>query len=220
MHQRHPLAGAGCFGGIAMSLHIVTCTAATVAPYLEDLARLRAAELRDWPYLYEGDPSHGFDYLDPYLRSSRSVFVFALDGSAVIGASVGIPLAEHGEVFQQPFRESGMVVDEIYHLGQSMLQREYRGLGLGHRFFDEREAHTRRLGGFRWTAFCAVERRANDLRRPTGHRSGDLFWQGRGYRRMHDLCSSLSWPEAGADTPTPHRLQFWVRPLIYDEEQP
>ncbi|PWK85342.1 GNAT family N-acetyltransferase [Fulvimonas soli] len=196
-----------------MALRIATCTGAAVAPHLDDLARLRIAVFRDWPYLYDGDAAYERDYLAAYARSPRGVFVLALDGDAVVGASTGIPLADDGEAFRRPFAERGYALDEVFYFGESVLLPAYRGRGVGHRFFDEREAHARRLGGFRLAAFCAVERAGDDPRRPAGYRPNDAFWSKRGYRRQDDLSCTLEWKECGAAAATPHRLRFWLRPL-------
>ncbi len=196
-----------------MSLHVTTCGGPEVTAHLDDLARLRIAVFRDWPYLYEGDPAYERNYLAAYADSPRSVFVLVRDGDTVVGASSGIPLSDDGEAFQQPFRAAGLPVEQVFYFGESVLLPAYRGRGLGQRFFDEREAHARRLGGFRWTAFCAVERAADDPRRPPGHRSNDAFWTRRGYSRQEAMFCSLAWKEAHAATPSEHRLRFWLRPL-------
>jgi len=196
-----------------MVVRVTTCVGGAVAPYLDDLSRLRIAVFRDYPYLYEGDRAYERDYLSAYARSPRSVFVLAFDGDTVVGASSGIPLADDGDAFQQPFREQGMAVDEVFYFGESVLLNAYRGQGLGHRFFDEREAHARRLGGFHWTAFCSVERDADDPRRPPHYRSNDAFWRKRGYRRQETMFCHLDWAEIGDEAPTSHSLRFWLRPL-------
>jgi hypothetical protein len=194
-------------------MRTITCSGEDVAPYLDDLARLRIAVFRDYPYLYEGDAVYERGYLAAYARSPRSVFVLALDGEAVVGASTGIPLADDGEAFQRPFLDRGMALEQVFYFGESVLLNAYRGRGLGHRFFDEREAHARRLGGFGWTAFCAVERDADDPRRPPDYRPHDAFWHQRGYQRQDDMFCTLGWKELGDNSERAHRLRFWLRPL-------
>jgi GNAT superfamily N-acetyltransferase len=196
-----------------MTLRVITCTGEAVSPHLNDLSRLRIAVFRDYPYLYDGDIAYERDYLYAYARSARSVFVLAFDGDTVVGASSGIPLDDDGEAFQQPFRAQGIAVEEVFYFGESVLLNAYRGQGIGHRFFDEREAHARRLGGFRTTAFCSVERATDDSRRPAHYRSNDAFWRKRGYQRQDAMFCRLDWKEIGDAQPTPHRLRFWLRPL-------
>ncbi|WP_199099797.1 GNAT family N-acetyltransferase [Dyella sp. ASV21] len=196
-----------------MDVTVKTCVGEAVRPYLDDLARLRIAVFRDYPYLYEGDMGYERRYLEAYARSRRSVFVLALDGDRVIGCSTGVPLADEVAAIQQPFVQRGMLLSEVFYFGESVLLKEYRGQGLGHRFFQQRESHARRLGGYRWTAFCAVERAANDPRRPADFRPNDAFWIKRGYQRQDDMFCTLDWTELDALESTTHRLRFWLRPL-------
>ena len=102
--------------------------------------------------------------------------------------------------------------DAIYYR-LSVLLPAYRGRGLGHRFFDEREAHARSLGRFTATGFCAVDRNPDDPRRPEGHRGNEAFWTGRGYVRQPGLTVRLAWQELGEDAPSEKPLTFWLRPL-------
>ena len=71
----------------------------------------------------------------------------------------------------------------------------------------------RALGGFAWTAFCAVDRDPADPRRPHGHRDNDVFWRKRGYTPVAGMQVALPWPEVGGDGDVPHTLTCWTRPL-------
>jgi GNAT superfamily N-acetyltransferase len=196
-----------------MSVRMLTSVGEAVRPHLGALARLRIAVFRDYPYLYDGDAAYEQRYLEAYARSLRSVFVLALDGDEVVGCSTGIPLMDEVPAIQQPFVERGMALDDVFYFGESVLLPAYRGKGVGHRFFDAREQHARMLGGFRCTAFCAVERASNDSRKPAGYRSNDAFWSSRGYQRQDDMFCELDWTEIDAVEPSTHRLRFWLRPL-------
>lgn len=178
-----------------------------------DVARLRIAVFRDFPYLYEGDPAYEARYLQTYLRTPDSLFVLAMDGDRVVGASTGLPLEDEEASFRQPFLERGIPVHEVFYCAESVLLPDHRGRGLGHRFFDEREAHARRLGRFRWTAFAAVDRDPGDPRRPAGARSNDAFWTARGYVRQPDMTMRLAWREIGEVEESAKQLTFWLRPL-------
>lgn len=183
-----------------------------VATYLDDVARLRISVFRDWPYLYAGDEPYERDYLARYARSPHAVFVLALDGARVVGASTGLPLADEAPSFRAPFAGRGIDVGDVFYCGESVLLPGYRGRGVGHAFFDHREAHARSLG-LRWSAFCAVERPPGDPRRPHGYRPNDVFWRKRGYRPQPEMRVRLSWDEVGVGE-TGHDLTFWLRELV------
>ncbi|MCX7032787.1 MAG: GNAT family N-acetyltransferase [Arenimonas sp.] len=182
-------------------------------PWLDDVARLRIAVFRDWPYLYDGDLAYEREYLSAYAASADSVFVLAFDGQRVVGAATGLPLADDTDEFQRPWRDAGRAVDEVFYFGESVLLPAYRGQGIGHAFFDEREAHARALGRFARTAFCAVDRDDGDPRRPAGHRGNEAFWTRRGYVRQPGLTVRLAWHELGEAAPSEKPLTFWARPI-------
>lgn len=192
---------------------ILRLPAAGADAYLDDIARLRIDVFRAYPYLYDGNAAYEARYLQAYGRSADSVFVLALDGGRVVGASTGIPLEDEDEAFRQPFVERGLDVGRVFYFGESVLLPAYRGRGIGHRFFDEREAHARARGRFDWTAFAAVDRTADDPRRPEGHRDNDAFWSGRGYVRQPGMTMRLAWTEVGGTAESAKRLTFWLRRL-------
>lgn len=183
-----------------------------IEPWLDHLAALRIAVFRDWPYLYDGDEDYEARYLQTYLQSPRSVAVLAFDEGRVVGASTGLPLVDESEAFLVPFAETSIPPQEVFYCGESVLLPQYRGRGIGHRFFDEREAHARSYGDYAWTAFCAVDREPSHPRRPAFHRGNEAFWTKRGYRQRPELRAHLHWRETGQDV-VDHTLTFWLRPL-------
>ena len=195
----------------AMALRTDSFTGTAIQPHLGALAALRIAVFREWPYLYQGDEAYEADYLAAYAKSADSVFVLAFDGDEVVGAATGIPLADETDAFVQPVREQGLAPGQVFYFGESVLLPQYRGQGVGHRFFDGREAHARALGGFRFTAFCAVQRELGDPRQPQDYRPLDGFWRKRGYSPVEGMVAELEWLETFHEAPTMHRLQFWMR---------
>lgn len=183
-----------------------------IQPYLDAVAALRIAVFRDWPYLYDGDRAYEREYLDAYARSADSVFVLAFDDDAVIGASTGLPLADDSAEFRAPFEAQGVGTGRVFYFGESVLLPAYRGQGIGHAFFDHREAHACALGRFDLTAFCAVERDVDDPRCPVGHRDNEVFWTKRGYVRQPEMKMRLRWSEIDRGE-VEHTLMFWTRTL-------
>ncbi|MCP2015342.1 GNAT superfamily N-acetyltransferase [Deinococcus sp. HSC-46F16] len=195
-----------------MSLSVTPASGEALRAALPDLARLRTEVFRDFPYLYDGTPEYEERYLQTYLEAPGALALLVRDGTEVVGASTALPLvAETGEI-QRPFLGSEFDPGEVLYLGESVLRSGYRGRGLGHRFFDEREAHARRLG-LPVTAFCAVQRPADHPARPADYRPLNTFWQARGYVERPDLETTLSWPDVGETRDTPKPMRFWVKRL-------
>ena len=183
-----------------------------ILPWLDQLAQLRVRIFRDFPYLYDGDLEYEQNYLKTYTRSANSLVVLALNGDQLVGASTGVPLNDAEPAFRKPFLEQGYKPDEVFYFGESVLEKSYRGQGIGHRFFDEREGFARELG-FAITTFCAVERPDSHPARPTDYRPLDAFWQGRGYQPQPDMRSEFHWRDIGNQQETAKPMQFWLRQL-------
>lgn len=178
---------------------------------LDDVARLRIAVFRDWPYLYDGDPVYERRYLTAY-QSSRAVVVAALDGDLIVGAATGAPMSDHAEGFAAAFADRPEPLSDIFYCAESVLLSDYRGQGLGHAFFDAREAHARDLG-YRYSAFCSVMRPADHPARPAGYRPLDDFWRKRGYAPLPGVIARFSWKDIDEAGETEKPLQFWMRSL-------
>lgn len=195
-----------------MSLRYQALTGAALAAALPDLAALRIAVFRDWPYLYEGDAAYEQTYLRAYADSPGAFVVGAFDGDRLVGAATAAPMEDHAAAFAAPFRARGHDLSAILYLGESVLLPGWRGRGAGHAFFDHREAHGRALGR-RLACFCGVVRDAADPRRPAGYTPLDGFWQRRGYGRLDGVTARFDWRETGAAGQTAHTMQFWMKAL-------
>jgi GNAT superfamily N-acetyltransferase len=179
--------------------------------YLDAVARLRITVFHDFPYLYDGTMEYERKYLRTYLECKQAVVVVAFDGDNVVGCSTGIPMAFEEAAFKQPFITHGYDPARIFYCAESVLRAEYRGLGIGVRFFEEREAHAQELGGFDWYAFCAVVRPADHPLRPPGYEPLDRFWQKRGYEKHPELSAAYTWKDSDQPEETSKRLEFWLK---------
>jgi len=179
-----------------------------IADVLEPLAALRIEVFRDWPYLYDGDVDYERRYLAQFAASPRALVVGAFDGERLVGAATALPLADEHEEFKAPFAARGDDVAAIFYLAESVLLAAYRGRGLGHAFFDHREAAARDAG-FTRAVICAVVRAADDPRRPADARSLEPFWRGRGYAPQDGLVCRFPWRDLGDGEETEKPLQFW-----------
>ena len=197
-----------------MSISVKRFSGIAAQPYLHELARLRIEVFREFPYLYDGNLDYERNYLDTYAGVANAVIVVAFDADRVIGASTGLPLISETDEIRRPFTEHGYDVDQVFYFGESVLEKRYRGQGLGVRFFDEREAHTRSLRGFRWTAFCAVQRPHDHPRRQADYVPLDDFWGRRGYEKHPELTTTLSWRDLDERVTSPKPMVFWLKRIV------
>lgn len=108
--------------------------------------------------------------------------------------------------------ELGIDLETVFYFAESVLLPEFRGRGVGHAFFDAREAHARALGA-QWCVFCAVVRDAAHPLRPVTCRQLDGFWRKRGYSPVEGARASFDWKDIDQPGETQHDLQVWMRAL-------
>ncbi len=195
-----------------MSLTVRALQGAELEAALEDMARLRITVFRAWPYLYDGTLDYERNYLQAYRDSPGALLVAAIDDGRIVGASTSAPMEDHASEFFEPMRQTGIPLESILYGAESVLLPEYRGRGVGHRFFDLREEHARSLGRSH-VAFCSVIRSAGHPLRPDQYRSNDLFWTKRGYAQVPGAIAQFSWRDLGESEDSTKPLQFWMRQL-------
>ncbi len=184
-----------------------------IRPYLQAIAALRITVFREFPYLYDGDPAYEARYLQTYVDTPRSLIVLVRDGERIVGASSALPMVDETEAFIRPFIANDYDPARVFYCAESVLLPEYRGKGLGVRFFDEREAHARSLGGFDWITFCAVQRPADHPRRPAGYQPLDAFWTRRGFKKHPELATTYTWQDLDETQETAKPMVFWMKRL-------
>jgi len=193
-------------------IRVEALTGAALDTVLDDVARLRIAVFRAFPYLYDGSLDYESDYISTYRNSDQAIVVGAFDCSRLIGAATGTPMEDHADDFAKAFETTPYKLEDIFYCAESVLLPEYRGQGIGHRFFDEREAHARRLGRTH-SAFCGVIRPDDHPLRPSDHRPLDPFWRKRGYAPLDGVIAKFSWLDVDQASATEKPLQFWLRQL-------
>lgn len=193
-------------------IRVQALTGAALEGALDDVARLRIEVFRAWPYLYDGSLEYERAYMESYRSSANAIVVGAFDGNKLVGAATGTPMEDHAEDFAAAFADTPYALGDIFYCAESVLLPEYRGQGIGHRFFDEREAHARRLGR-KYVAFCGVIRPEDHLMRPADYAPLDPFWRKRGYAPLPGVIARFKWTDIGDQEQTEKPLQFWLRAL-------
>lgn len=207
-------------------------TGQEILPFIPALAELRITVFREFPYLYDGSHHYEEKYLKRYTKSDKTVVVVVLDGEKVVGASTGMPLSDEDAAVRKPFEilmQTGKLSEtilnsetsgdqsqyelnllNIYYFGESVLLKDYRGMGFGVRFFEERELHAVGLG-YSITTFCAVDRTPNHPLKPASYIPLHDFWIKRGYRCLTGVQSVFKWKDLNESQESDKTLTFWVK---------
>jgi GNAT superfamily N-acetyltransferase len=192
------------------TITVRTVTGPEILRFIDAAADLRIRVFRDFPYLYDGSKAYEDKYLAHFATAEGSALVLACDADRVVGCATAMPMNSADAEFQQPFLDRQIAIDGIFYFGESVLESAYRGRGIGHQFFDQREAQARKHGA-NFTTFCAVQRPANHPLRPVDYRPLDAFWQKRGYTRRDDLTTQFSWKDIDQSKESGKTMVFWVR---------
>lgn len=193
-------------------MRVETLTGVALTDALEDVARLRIAVFRDWPYLYDGTIDYERAYLQTYEQSNRAIVIAIYDGDWLVGASTGAPLADHADDFFQAFAGTEIDIDTTFYLGESVLLPRYRGRGIGNQFFDLREDYARGMG-YERICFASVIRAPDHPLKPSAYTPLDGFWAKRGYDRLPGVIAHFRWKDVDQEVATEKPLQFWARDL-------
>jgi GNAT superfamily N-acetyltransferase len=196
---------------MSKDIRIERCSGAALAQYIPELARLRIEVFRDFPYLYDGNYDYEEKYLQTYIDTPDSVIVLAFDGDKVVGASTALPMRYETDELKKPFLENNYNLDDVFYCSESVLNKAYRGLGLGVQFFEQREAHAEDLGGFKTITFCCVERPLDHPRRPIDYVPLDIFWNKRGYFKHPEIKTTYAWKDLDEREESAKPMTFWLK---------
>lgn len=181
--------------------------------FVHELAELRVKVFWDFPYLYEGTLEYEKKYLETYFQAKYSFIFLVEDEGKIVGATTGIWAQEEEESFRKPFDERGFNPENLFYFGESVLLPEYRGRGIGKKFFEEREAYARSLPFIKALSFCAVVRPADHELRPKDYQPLDPFWRSQGFEMVPGMTTDYGWPDRGDNITTSKKMQFWMKKI-------
>lgn len=195
-----------------MSAEVRPLTGGEIEVAIDDLARLRIEVFAAWPYLYDGDAAYEAEYLREFVGAPQAVLVAAFDGTRIVGVATASPMDANKPEFRAPFEERGIDTARMFYFGESVLLPSYRGQGIGHAFFDHREAHARTCGATA-THFAAVIRPDDHPGKPADYVPLDAFWRKRGYSPLPGFVTELAWKEHGEEHESFKPMQYWLHQL-------
>lgn len=200
-----------------MTLYIRKLYGAEARPYFESLVALKLLTFAPFPFLYTGNLETERAWLETYFCSSNSFIMLLEYNDHVVGACTGICGKDEEQNYRQPFLERGMNPDRIFFFGESMLLPEFRALGYGQIFYEEREKYALSLPEIEMSAACLLERPiVAPFASPDFARRKERYekiWRDRGFKPVPGLLAQSHWCDQGSDVPTPKSYQIWLKDL-------
>ena len=198
---------------IGNTIRIDTFTGSKVKEMIPEIARLRIEVFHEYPFLYIGDYAYEMNYLKKFLTMKDAIMVAAFDREELIGLSTGFPFIYESENLKNAFIDAQRDPKRYFCFGESVLRKSYRGQGIGKAFFDQREAHARRLPHYQYICFYTLIRPKNDPKCPQDYRPLAPFWKSRGFVEHPELIGTVSYQEIGEREETPKKMVFWIKEL-------
>jgi GNAT superfamily N-acetyltransferase len=196
-----------------MNVRVARLTGEDLQARLDDLAKLRIEVFRAWPYLYKGTMAYERQYLPRYAEAKTGTMIVAQnDEGKIVGASTALGLDEEDDYIQQPFIDAKMDLSKIFYFGESVVLPDYRGQGIGIRFFQEREAAAK-AHGYSQTTFCSVVRPDDHPARPKDYLPLNNFWKRRGYTQRPEMVAKFAWRDIGERGESEKSMIYWLKTL-------
>lgn len=183
-------------------IHVRSFTGSGIRPYLHGMAKLRIGMFQEYPYLEEHSLEQETLYLRQIVLHREAIAVLIFDNTTLVGCSLGLPLTSTEEEIKAPFLQKQIDLATYFFFSESILLKPYRGRGIGHHFFDAREAHVRNCRRYTHICFCVPLTHDDDPNKPEDYVPLNDFWRNRGYvqhpeiQRLHDK-----------------RMVFWMKNL-------
>ena len=194
-------------------IHIRSFAGGGIKPYIHSIAKLRSEVLRDYPYFEEPDLNYNTQYLKTISSCKEAIAVLIFDNTTLVGVSLGYPLALESPDFQLPFKERNLPISSYYFFGESILLKPYRGRGIGHHFFDAREAHVSHLPAFKQICFCVPLQMESSAGRPSDFVPLHDFWRKRGYVNHPEMQIHVSRKRVEGIHPQESVMTFWIKEI-------
>ena len=181
-----------------------------IYPYIQDLARLRISIFREYPYLYDGNDTYEAKYLSKFSEVEDTYVVLIFDNDKVIGAFTGIPIRFEDETIVKHIPQDK--VNDTYYLSEILLDKNYRGKGIGAQLLHQLEDKIISLKKYKRFYFASVIRPVDHPEKPKEYRSLDTMWLSNGYQPTSFTCT-LSWKEISEEVETEKTLALWEKEI-------
>lgn len=198
---------------MSIQFHFEQLKGVEAKKYFTQLAELRMSVFRDYPYLYDGSLEYEQEYLQTYFSTSDSLITVCFANNKIIGMTTNILMRDEEDAFRRPFEDAGYDTDKMSYLGEILLEKPYRGLGLGRTFMQYAQEYALSFSHISHASLCVVLRPEGHPRCPPEYKNLDGFWQKNGYQIQPDIVTYYRWKDVDREEETIKIMQYWIKQL-------
>ena len=198
---------------LTTDIHVRSFSGAGIKPYIHSIAKLRSEVLRDYPYFEEPNLDYNTQYLRKIASCKEAIAVLIFDNTTLVGVSLGYPFSHELASHHLPFKEKHLNLSSYYFFGESILLKPYRGRGIGHHFFDAREAHVAHFHAFKHICFCVPLQMESNEGRPNDFIPLHDFWRKRGYVPHPEMSIRLCKNKVEDSLGQESLMSFWIKDI-------
>jgi GNAT superfamily N-acetyltransferase len=198
---------------MSSDIKVRSFTGSGIKIYIPTLAKLRLEILKEYPFLCVGNFEEEKKNLRRLSQSKEAIIVLVFDGPKIVGMSTGLPMDEEPTALKKLLIEHDHRPADYYHFGEALLLKPYRGRGIGHHFFDLREAHVKHLKKYRHIALSTVVRPNDHPKRSRDYLEIENLWRKRGYVEQQRFKKEAAWPDIGETRSSKKEIALWVKDL-------
>lgn len=187
-----------------------------IPPYIDEVAKFRMQNFKEFPYLYAGDDAYEKEYLQSYVNDPKAILLTGFNANnEIIAISTGIPVISNADllaVAKDLFIANHLNPAHYFYIGETIIHASYRNKGLYSKIVALREQAARDLG-FDNICFLSVVREANHPQQPANYRSPEAIFNHCGYKKSN-MIIHYHWPTIQADNTIvnqEHALTFWLK---------
>ena len=197
-----------------MTVDIQIYSGKGMEPVIETLGDFRLRYFCEFPYLYVGTKANEQKHVAEYLANPSARFLVARNDKNIVGVGIGTLLSTERDILEQTsgaFHRNGLNPKEFFYFGEMIFAPEHRNRGIGRLMLDMLKKSGAEQGAKRF-CFLAVDRDANDSRRPADYAEFATIFQKLGFQKT-SIQVTFDWPTIQPDGSvkiTANTLFLWV----------
>lgn len=188
-----------------------------IKDYLTEVATMRINHFKDFPYLYQGSMQYEEEYLKGLANNKTAILITISVKDKIIAMITALPLVSDYDILEKApanFAEFDCKKEDLYYIGEVIVEKQYRGQKLAKKLIKLVEEHAFNKG-YQGICFLTVARAEQHPQRPENYQDFKLIASHLGYTETN-LFTNFSWPTIQPDLTVldqENPMVFWIKKL-------